>query len=332
MADGESVDAGRVQDVILRSLFDGARPSETPTFVLLAGAPAAGTGRVITRLRREHDSDLVPISIEDLQAFHPRYLDTRFRQSPAGRNELSELAASWLQTSISHARASGYSLLLEGEFRTPDTALRVALRFADSGYDVHVVTVAARDDQSLLAATSRGLRRMQERQPAEFVTPAENERSMRDVSALIVAAADSPLVGRVSMLDQHGVSVFDAERSESGMLSGASVALSTSRSEPMSALEATQWLSELRHMTEYARSLRTLPTPALESLVALHEMAIRRVVPELPVPPGSEVVRIQQQKLATDLAALKRLRVQPEIVDVAAPTVTPAEPGPSISR
>lgn len=332
MTDGESVDAGWVQDVILRSLFDGARPSETPTFVLLAGAPAAGTGRVIARLRREHDGDLVPVSIEDVQAFHPRYLDTQFRQSLAGRKELSQLAASWLQASISHARENGYSLLLEGEFRTADRALGVALRFADSGYDVHVVTVAVRDDQSLLAATSRGLRRMLERQPAEFVTPAENEQSMRDVSALIVAAADSPLVGRVSLLDQHGVSVFDAERSESGILSGASVALSTSRSEPMSALEATQWLSELRHMTEYARSLRTVPTPALASLVELHEMAIRRVVPELPVPPGSEVARIQQQKLATDLAALKRMQVHPEVVDVAAPIVAPAESGPSISR
>ncbi|MGB3376877.1 MAG: zeta toxin family protein [Microbacterium sp.] len=332
MSDGESVVAGRVQDVILRSLFDGARPSETPTFVLLAGAPAAGTGRVIARLRREHDGDLVPVSIEDLQAFHPRYLDTQFRQSAAGRKELSELAASWLQASISHARENGYSLLLEGEFRTADTAVGVALRFADSGYEVRVVTVAARDDQSLLAATSRGLRRMQERRPAEFVTPAENEQSMRDVSALIVAAAESPLVGRVSVLNQRGVSVFDAERSDSGMLSGASVALSTSRSEAMSALEATQWLSELRHMTEYALSLRTVPAPAIDSLTALHEMAIRRVVPELPVPPGSEVARIQQQKLATDLAALKRMQVHPEVVDVAAPTVTPAESGPSIPR
>lgn len=332
MTDGESVDAGRVQDVILRSLFDGARPSVTPTFVLLAGAPAAGTGRVIGRLRSEDDGDLVPVSIEDLQAFHPRYLDAQFRQSPAGRKELSELAASWLQASISHARANGYSLLLEGEFRTADRALGVALRFADSGYEVRVVTVAARDDQSLLSATSRGLRLMQERQPAEFVTPAENEQSMRDMSALIVAAADSPLVGRVSVLNQHGVSVFDAERSESGMLSGASVALSTSRSEAMSALEATQWLSELRHMTEYARSLRTVPTAAIDSLIELHEMAIQRVVPELPVPSGSEVAIIQQQRLATDVAALKRMKVHPEVVDAAAPTVTPAESGPSISR
>lgn len=332
MTDGESVDTGQLQDVILRSLFDGARASATPTFVLLAGAPAAGTGRVIARLRREHDGDLVPVSIEDLQAFHPRYLDTQFRQSPAGRKELSQVAASWLQASISHARENGYSLLLEGEFRTPNTALGVALRFADSGYDVHVATVAARDDQSLLAATSRGLRRMQERQPAEFVAPAENEQSLRDVSALIVAAADSPLVGRVSVFNQHGARVFDSQRSESGMLSGASVALSASRSEAMSALDAAQWLSELRHMTEYARSLRAVPSPAIESLVALHEMAMRRVVPELPVPHGSEVARIQQQKLATDLAALKRMQVQPEVVDVAAPMVTPAEAGPSISR
>jgi len=331
-AERPTKDAGHSQDVVLRVLFDGAEPSDAPMFVILAGASGAGAGRAIAQLRHDIGGDIVPLSVDDLQAFHPRYLDPQFRQSLQGQQELSQLAASWLQASISHARENGYSLLLEGEFRTPDTALGVALRFADSGYDVHVVTVAAREDQSLLASTSRGLRRMQERQAAEFVTPLEHEQSMRDVSALIVAAADSPLVRRVSVLNQNGVSVFDAERSESGMLSGASVALSTSRSAATSALDATQWLSELRHMTEYARSLRTVPTPALDSLVALHEMALRRVVPELPVPPGSEVVRIQQQKLAADLAALERMQAHPEVVDVAAPVFTPAESDRPISR
>lgn len=332
MTDGRAMDAAQVQDVILRALFDSARPNEAPTFVLLAGTSGAGAGRAIAQLRRAHGGNLVPITIEDLQAFHPRYLDRQFSLSSEGQQELSQLAASWLQAGISHARENRYSLLLEGAFRSPETTLGVARRFADSGYDVHMVAVATRDDESLLTTTSRGLRRLQIGQTAQLITPAENAQAARVVGELIVAAIDSPVVDRVSVLDRRGGTVFDAKRSPSGMRSGASSALDASRSTPMSALEAAQWLSELRHMTQYASSLRSVPSPAIESLIALHEMAIRRIVPELPVPTGSKVVQIQQEKLAVELATLKRMHVRSDAVDVAAPTVTPAEPDTSISR
>lgn len=279
-----------------------------------------------------HGGNLVPISSEDLQAFHPRYLEAPFRASTAGQKELSQAAASWLQASIAHARENRYSLLLEGAFRSPSTALAVARRFGDSNYQVHVVLAATRSEESLLSATSRGLRQVQRRLQSQFVTPAENERSLADVDALVSASVADSAVERVSVIGRRGQTVLDAHRAESTAITDASAAFSASCSETMSVLEATQWLSELRHMTEYARSLRTVPAPAIDSLIELHEMAIRRVVPELPVPPGSEVARIQQQKLATDLAALKRMQVRPTVVDVAAPTVTPAESGPSISR
>lgn len=332
MAEGQDADAAQVQDVVLRVLFDGAEPSDAPTFVLLAGASGAGAGRAIARLRREHGGDLVPITVEDLQAFHPRYLDSWFRQSPEGQQELSRHAAGRLQAAITHARENSYSLLLEGAFHSPETTLSVARRFADTGYDVHVVAVATRDDENLLTTTSRGLRRMQSGQVGQFVTPADSAQSVREVSALIVAAAVDPNIDRVSVLGHRGESVFDERRSPSGMLSRAFAALNEARSMPMSALDAAQWLSELRHMTAYARSLRSAPPAALECLIELHEMAARRVVPELPVPPGSEVVRIQQARLTVDVATLRQLQARIEVVDVAAPTVAPTESGPSVSR
>lgn len=328
MDDRPAMDATQVQHLILQALFNDVEPRDAPTFILLAGAAGAGAGRAIGQLRHEYGGDLVPVTVEDLQAFHPRYLDRSFRQSPAGQRELAQFAASWLQECISHARSSGYSLLLEGAFRSSETTLAVARLFADSGYHVRVVAVAASEDASLLTTTSRGLGRVQGGRAPQFVTPASNSQSIRAVGALVVAAADSPVVDRLSVLNRRGEGVFDAERSPSGMLAGASVALRAAQSEPMTALEAAQWLSELRRMTEHVKAPRGVPGPALQSLIELHEMAIRRVVPELPVPADSEVARIQQEKLAADLAPLKRMQVRPDAVDVAAPVVTPSESGP----
>lgn len=332
MADARGSAAADLEAFVLRSVFTGAQPSPHPTLVLLSGSSGAGAGRAIARLRQAHDGDLVPVASDDLQAFHPRYVEPRFRESAAGQQELSQAAASWLQACIAHARENRVSLLLEGGFRSPSTTLAVAHRFADSGYQVHIVVVAARDDESLLAATSRGLRRLQHRTPAHFMTPAENERSLADVDALVAASAADPAVDLLSVIGRRGQSALDARRTDVAAMAGASAAFRAACSERMSALEATQWLSELRHATEYARSFRTAHASATESLIALHELAIRRVVPELPLPAGSDVVRIQQERLVADLASLRRAHGSTEDVDIAAPVATPSGPGISISR
>lgn len=314
-------------------MFDGAQPAPHPALVLLTGASGAFVGRAIALVRRMHGGNLVPISSEDLQAFHPRYLEPSFRASTAGQNELSEAAASWLQASIAHARENRYSLLLEGAFRSPSTALAVARRFADSDYQVHVVVAATRSEESLLSATSRGLRQMQQRLQSRFVTPAENARSIADVDALVSASVADSAVDRVSVIGRRGLTVIDAHRADPAAMADVSAVFRASCSERMSALEAAQWLSELRHMTAYAQSLRSIPDAAVESIIELHEMAIRKVVPDLPVPPrDSEVVPIQLAYLRSSLAALKQRADRHDSPDIAAPIVTPSTPGTSVSR
>ncbi|GEK86664.1 zeta toxin family protein [Microbacterium aerolatum] len=332
MADSAETSAADLEALVLRSVFSGAQSAPHPALVLLSGASGAGAGRAIALIRRMHGGDLVPILSEDLQAFHPRYLEPPFRASAVGQNELSEAAASWLQASIAHARENRYSLLLEGAFRSPSTALAVARRFAASNYQVHVVVAATRSEESLLSATSRGLRQMQQRRQSRFVTPAENELRLADVDALVLASVADSAVQRVSVIGRRGQTVLDAHRADPTAMAGASAAFRASCSETMSALEATQWLSELRHMTVYAQSLRSIPDAAVESIIELHEMAIRKVVPDLPLPPDSEVVPIQLVALRSRLAALKQRADRHDSPDIAAPIVTPSAPGTSILR
>ncbi len=332
MADSPETSASDPEVLVLQSVFNGAQPASHPALVLLAGASGAGAGRAIALVRRMHGGNLVPISSEDLQAFHPRYLEPSLRASTAGQNELSRAAASWLQASLAHARENRYSLLLEGAFRSPSTALAVARRFADSNYQVHVVVAATRSEESLLSATSRGLRQMQQRRQSQFITPAENERSLADVDALVSASAADSAVDRVSVIGRRGLTVLDARSADPTAMADASAVFRASCSERMSVLEATQWLSELRHMTEYAQSLRSIPDAAVESVIELHDMAIRKVVPDLPVLPDSEVVPIQLASLRSSLAALKQRADRHDSPDIAAPIVAPSTPGTSISR
>lgn len=322
-------DSSNTQDVLIRSLFAGLQPNADPTFVLLASQVGAGAGRAIGSIRAEHGRELVPVSADDLRAFHPRFLDKTFMDSDVGQREVAKWTASRLQAALAHARENRLSVILEGVFRSPDAALGVAHRFAGVGYEVELVVVAVREEESLLSATSGSLRRMREHRSISFTSVIEHSDTFRSTRALVAAAGSDSKVNRISIVGRHGDRVFDERRSPGvDEFRHAARSLVSAQSERMTSLESAQWLGELRRVTAYACTLQAMPVVVRESLIELHQLAIQRVVPELPVPAGSEVIEIQQRRLAAELIDLRRGAARPELVDGAAPVMQPA-PGPA---
>ncbi|WP_433585813.1 zeta toxin family protein [Microbacterium hydrocarbonoxydans] len=319
---GDALDAA-----IMQTLFAGKTEKPEPSFIILAGQIGSGAGRSIPRLLQTHEGGAVPLSAEDLQVFHPRFLDLALQSSQDGKRELAEFAARWLQAALRHGREHQYSMLLEGAFASPDAALAVAHRFAESGYAVHVAAVDVRADESLLASTSTSLRQIRERQPPHIVSPREHAATLQGTRALIAASEVDPAVRRISVVRRDGRFAFDEQRSPDGdAVVGAAQAWDLAQTERMTALESAQWLGELRRITEFAQTLRPMPTPIRDALVDLHQKAVRRVVPELPVPAGSEVQRIQEQRHRETLADLTGQTDRRTGPDAAAPS---AQPTPS---
>ncbi|MEJ1922239.1 zeta toxin family protein [Microbacterium sp. KHB019] len=305
---------------VLPSLFFRSVPQTEPALVLLAGQHGATAGRTIQTVQQQHADRLAPLTSDVIAAFQPA--SRHVRQSSDADHTDVPATADWLQAAIVHAREHRFSALLEGPFLAPETALGVAHRFADAGYRVRLVTVGVRPDESLLATTSHYLQQLRSGRPGRFITTDAHGRSVMALSELVDAAELDASIRRVSVVDRHGAWSFDTEHGDSGALTG----LHTAQAERMSSLESVQWLSELRRITEYVRTFRTMPPPITESLVELHEMALRGVLPELPVPVGSEVVRLQQERLTAELASLRAGLTRAEREDLAAPTFTPSGP------
>lgn len=316
---GDALDA-----MVMQALFAGHAAQQEPTFTLLAGQAGSGAGRWIPQLLQPHDGGAVPLSAQDLRAFHPRFLDASFRSSSDGRRELSESAAHWLQLALRHGREHRRSMLLEGAFVSPDTALAVAHQFAESGYAVHVAAVAVRADESLLASTSTALRQIREQQPSHIISAREHAATYTGTRALTAASEVDPAVPRVSVIGRDGTFSFDQRRSPNGeTLAGATRAWDLAQAERMTALESAQWLGELRRITEFAYTLHPLPAPIREALIDLHELAARRVVPELPVSSGSELQQLQERRHLEALTELTRSIDHQADQDAAAPSMQP---------
>ncbi|MGA1828244.1 zeta toxin family protein [Microbacterium sp.] len=306
---------------ILPLIFPETTASVDPVLVLVARPPGSIAAPATGRLVAEHGRDIAVVNGDDLRALHPDIA------GGAGSTDAVQAdSAEWLRACIAFARENRRSLLLDGQF-SPAAALGTAERFADAGFRTRVVVTGARRAESLLSAVSLYLRSIQSGGSARLVGREAHDRGFEGARELAAALEESTAVDRVTVLGRNGTPAFDAERRDQDRpFQGASAALRAVQSERLTSLQSTQWLSELRRVTEFSVTLRQVPRPLTELLIDLHETALREIIPELPVPAGSAVVAAQERRSAAELVALRRSLVEERPADVAAPVVVPAGP------
>lgn len=310
---------------ILPFLFPDPPGGDSPAFVLVAGQPGAGRSRAAATLARDH-RDMAVLNGDELRAFHPTFTGGGGTSGAAGA--ISQAVAGWVSGAIRYAREHGHSLAVEGTFANESAAAGTARRFADAGFQTRLVVVGVRRAASLLSVTSRYLRDVQAGAPAGFTSRDAHDDGLAATRRLTASAENSGWIDRLTILDRAGRDVFDATRSDrEAAFAGASAALLNAQSARMGRLEATQWLSELHHATQFAATARGLPGGVGEMLVDLHETSLREVIPQLYVPAEGKFATAMEQKTVARLVALRQTLSAPQPpIDVAAPVVTPTGP------
>jgi len=189
------------------------------------------------------------------------------------------------------------------------------------------VVVASRRAESLLSVASHYLSNVHAGKLARLVSREAHDRAFEATRALAAATLNSASIGRLTVIGRDGEPVFDAHRVDGdATFVGADEALESEQSARLSRLDATQWLSELHHATDYAMTRRDLPRAVTELLVELHEVALREVIPELHVPSDGKFISAIEQRTVARLGDLQRALPREEVVDLAAPVVTPVGP------
>lgn len=277
---------------ILPTVFADSQPTDTPRLILLSGQPGAGCSRAITQLRDEDPDGMAVISASLLRSFVPRATNEN-----ADADLAAATSASWLIACMRHAREHRFSLLLDGP--VPAAAAEgILTTFGQVGYRTHVAVVAASRTESLLAVASAYASSDRVRRPSELVPVEQHDRDLEDARALLATAGAAG--ARLTVFDRDGGVAADQVDGPSAVR-----AFNAASRTPMSTLQTVQWLSELKRVTAYARRpASTLPELA-PHLVALHETAIREVVPNLRIPAGSVVTHDLESRLASELVTLR---------------------------
>jgi hypothetical protein len=304
---------------ILPAVFADTRPTDAPHLVLLSGQPGSGRSRAISSLLREDADGMAVISASLLSSFGGSAED-----EDADADRVAATSASWLIACMRHAREHRLSLLLDGPIPAA-AAEGILTTFRQAGYRTHVAVVASARAESLLAVASAYASNDRVRRPSELVPVEQHDRDLEDARALLAKAG--AVGARLTVFDRDGGVAADQVDGPAAIR-----AFNGSSRTPMSTLRTVQWLSELKRVTAYARQpSSTLPELA-PHLIALHETAIREVVPNLRIPTRSVVTRELESRLASELVALRRPTAPGPLQEPAVTVPTPPAPptdGPS---
>lgn len=278
MTDINAILRAAAVDMTLRD----AAPASDPSFTLLTGGPGSAPARAIGRLMSELGDDVTVVDAADIAAIPGLHAD----------------AAAVAMAALHQARERRLHVVA---VLPPDdrVAFQVAEEFRTVGYRTRAVIMAGQTAQDLLTVVSAEFRQMSATGLGSFASYDKGWDATRD---LAVAATTSDAIGEVLVMSGSGDLLPTSAADMPSMFD-------TTRARPMSNLQAVAWLGELRRLTEYATStIRDNSGPAGRAALArLHDLAMERVLPELPIDPAGLVARTQAAALTAQRAELLRL-------------------------
>ncbi|WP_439594260.1 zeta toxin family protein [Microbacterium sp.] len=321
----ESLDAARVlEDEILPIVFAKVATSDHPRLTLLGGQRGSGRSRAIGQLIDTSPAGTAVIAPDALRRFLPQS-DASSSESAADR---AAVVAGWLSACLRYARDRRLSVLVDAPLRSAEATHGLLDTFGSQGFDTVVAVVGVSRAESLIAVASSELR--ESGTGRSGVNVSAHDQELVETRSVLDAIRQNLAAGRVMVIDRNGTPVLD--RTRDAGLEGAVEAFDRAVSSPMSTLQATQWLSERRRISEFVADPASRRSDMADAMVALNDLALREVIPRLNVPSASPVSRMLETRIASELAPQRRTRPRREPQIATGPVVTPPAPdrgGPS---
>lgn len=202
-----------------RYLFGRVRPSSSPVLLSVGAQPGAGkTMALESALRRFYPNEgFVQVVGDDLRRYHPDFV--HLSQSPDPEvmpRETAELSGWLVGQALAHAAQHGYSTVVEGTLRRPETTLATVRQFAQAGASTHLVVLGVSAAESWTGCVERYLGALEAEQAARWTPLEAHDAGLAGTPRTLRAAEGDPAVHRISVVDRAGTVHYDNVRGTDG--------------------------------------------------------------------------------------------------------------------
>ena len=191
----DAVTARRAWNTAKTELFGGVVPSVSPVLVSIGAQPGAGKTRALEASLKTFYSGQTFVSIigDDFRKFHPDYEKLCALPDPEVMpRETAELSGWLVRQSLDYASENGYSCVVEGTLRNPETTLGTTRQFAEAGASTHLIVLGVSPAESWSGCLERYINALEEGQAARW-TPLEAHNAGLEGTPKTLRAAEADL-------------------------------------------------------------------------------------------------------------------------------------------
>lgn len=303
------------------------RPARVaPSLTVVVGQPGSGTRGQVAALAAVTGG--VVVHPDEVAGLLPEFWDTGRLHPLDARTLLADRVDQVTGELLAVAIGERVPVVIGDPTGDADTVATLLGTFAGEGFPTRLVAVGARRSETLLSTLSAYLHARRRGLPAQFTSRAAHEAGWDTTETITQWATTTPVVDRVTVVDRDGAVLFDGHRNDPGGVDRAVRVLDDARHAAWSTRDAGAWLSEVRRVTEYAREARELSPQVADVLLEVQLLALREVLPDLPVRGVSPVRDEQEARIAAQIVALRDLIPTPQPAPApAAPRVEVPWPG-----
>jgi hypothetical protein len=253
------------EHAIRAALLSGRTPKEQPVAILIGGQPGAGKSVAqATVLEQLGRTDAVGVDVDDLRAFHPRYLSAAMADDRAAAAITQADAQRWARMLLRSARAARLDVVLSTTLRDPATSADQVDVFKRAGYRVEVLFMAVDLARSGLGALQRYVAQRRDIGYGRYVAPDVQRAVYEGMLATADRIDSDSTVVRAHVFRRGGVRVYSNEVREGQWWrpAGLRKAIEIERARPWSS-------DEQAHFRDAVTRLRTdLPAELTRDLEA----------------------------------------------------------------
>jgi hypothetical protein len=286
------------------AVFAGIEPADDPTVTVFVGGPGAVAGRAVGRLLAASPLPAAYVNGEDLVVV-----------SGGLSGEDREGA---VRNAIRHAQQSKLPIILDDD-RTAADPGETLKEFKRAGFRTRLVVTTHREVETVLTVATRSLLRQVTADGSAVETP--RPATWGEVVE-VLSGVDPELVDQVAVLDGDGETAYEGPARRAAW-----DAVRRSVRAPMPGAQGVLWLGELRRVTDYVVNAGSaVSIEDRKRVVALYDVAERRVLPELPIDPESNSATAQRELLKHGRATIARLIARADQATTGPETPGPAKP------